>query len=331
MDFVIPWVDGNDPIWQNSKNSFAVKGQGDSCSARFRDWEILKYWFRGVEKFAPWVDRIHFITCGHTPAWLNLDHPKLHFVKHSDYIPAEYLPTFNSHTIEHNIYRIEGLSEQFVYFNDDMHIIAPMKESDFFINGLPCDAANMAYKIPSLASLVQSVDYNNIYTINCHFKKFKEIKKHPGTFFNPAYGIYSNLYALYTMPAPVFPGFYNYHTAQPFLKSTFEAVWEKEKDRLNKTCNDKFRDYSHLNQWVYRYWQFAEGKIHPVSFKGKRERIEICEDSIKDIQKTLEEGKVQILCLNDDPKIPEASFKPLKMEVIESFEKIFPKKSTFEK
>ena len=53
--------------------------------------------------------------------------------------PEEYLPTFNSHTIEMNLHRIKGLSEQFVYFNDDMFINKPMKPRDFFVHGKPCD------------------------------------------------------------------------------------------------------------------------------------------------------------------------------------------------
>ena len=79
----------------------------------------LQYWFRGVGKFAPWVNRIHFITYGHLPPWLNVDHPKINIVRHTDYIPKKYLPTFNSHVIELNIHRIEGLANCFVYFNDD--------------------------------------------------------------------------------------------------------------------------------------------------------------------------------------------------------------------
>lgn len=331
MDFVIPWVNGNDIEWQLSKNKYTANAQGDFQPARFREWEILKYWFRGVEAFAPWVNKIHFITCGHVPEWLNLNHPKLNFVKHTDYIPAEYLPTFNSHTIEHNIHRIKGLSEQFVYFNDDMHIISPMEEKDFFRNGLPCDEANMVYKLPSFFSLVQSVDMNNLWAINRNFKKFAELKKHPATFFNRKYNLYDNVYALYTIISPVFPGFFNPHSAQSFLKSTLEKAWDKEFDTLNKTCLDKFRDYSHVNQYLYRYWQFAEGNITPTAIKGRRKRIEIDENSIEEIKSVLANpGKTQILCLNDEPKMSEASFDSIKAELIQAFEKLLPKKSLFE-
>jgi hypothetical protein len=97
----------------------------------------MKYFFRGVEKFAPWVNNVFFVTFGHYPTWLNLKHPKLKFIKHEDYIPKRYLPTFNSHTIELNYHRINELSNHFVYFNDDMFIINHMNQSDFFENGVP--------------------------------------------------------------------------------------------------------------------------------------------------------------------------------------------------
>ena len=88
IDFVIMWVDGADEKWLEEKKMYDtnvdIEAGGDH---RFRDWDNLQYWFRGVEKFAPWVNSVYFITCGHYPEWLNLDHPKLKFVKHSDYIP----------------------------------------------------------------------------------------------------------------------------------------------------------------------------------------------------------------------------------------------------
>ena len=145
IDFVIIWVDGNDPKWRAVKNQYDPNPEAgeDDQEVRYRDWDNLQYWFRAVEKYTPWVRKIHFVTWGHLPSWLNVNHPKLHIVNHKDYIPEEYLPTFNSHTIEMNLHRIKGLSEQFVYFNDDMFINKPMKPRDFFVHGKPCDTFAM--------------------------------------------------------------------------------------------------------------------------------------------------------------------------------------------
>ena len=80
---------------------------------RYRNWENLQYWFRGIEKFAPFVNKIHFITSSRVPEWLNMNNPKLNVVRHSDYIPEEYLPTFSSIPIELNLHRLEDLRRKF--------------------------------------------------------------------------------------------------------------------------------------------------------------------------------------------------------------------------
>ena len=110
IDFVISWVDGNDKEWQKEREKYIVENNNDNSDVRYRNWDNLKYWFRGVEKFAPFVNKIYFITYGHLPEWLNVNNPKLVIVNHKDYIPEKYLPTFNSHTIELNLHRIKGLS-----------------------------------------------------------------------------------------------------------------------------------------------------------------------------------------------------------------------------
>ncbi len=89
IDFVIIWVDGSDVSWQKEKASFSGE---DKRPSKYRDWGLLRYWFRGVETFAPWVNRVHFVTCGHLPEWLNTEHPKLHVVKHADFIPGNIFP-----------------------------------------------------------------------------------------------------------------------------------------------------------------------------------------------------------------------------------------------
>ena len=77
IDFVMIWVDGNDPEWRKEKSKYDGKVVTASNSeVRYRDWDNLQYWFRGVEKFAPWVNKIHFVTWGHLPEWLDTTNPK---------------------------------------------------------------------------------------------------------------------------------------------------------------------------------------------------------------------------------------------------------------
>lgn len=66
IDFIITWVDGNDPIWRKERDYYATLEDGcsDNNNFRFRDWNNLIFGFRGVEKFAPWVSKIFFLSHG---------------------------------------------------------------------------------------------------------------------------------------------------------------------------------------------------------------------------------------------------------------------------
>lgn len=59
IDFIITWVDDSDPEWRKEFEYYSAKEgrtiNTDAC--RYRDWGTLRYWFRGVEKFSPWVIR----------------------------------------------------------------------------------------------------------------------------------------------------------------------------------------------------------------------------------------------------------------------------------
>ena len=143
VDIVVPWVDGSDRKWCDQKKEYAtregIKTTIDDSDIRFRDWDIIRFLFRSIEKNMPWINMVHFITWGHLPEWMNPCCEKLHIVNHKEYIPDKYLPTFSSHTIELNIHRIPGLAEHFIYFNDDIVILQRTEVSDFFRNSLPCD------------------------------------------------------------------------------------------------------------------------------------------------------------------------------------------------
>ena len=253
IDFVIPWVDGSDPEWQKVRAQYSGdehKASVTNGTERYRDWGTLHFWFRAVEKYAPWVRKIHFITCGQVPEWLNLNHPKLHFVKHEDYIPHEWLPTFSSRPIELNFFRINGLAEKFVYFNDDMFLNAPVKPEDFFINGLPCDTAGLHPGPSGALSSIANIVINNLIIISKHFDFRKQFKANISKWLRLRYGT-ALLKTLYMLPCWYFygcRGLHSPHTAISHLKSTFAEIWEKEPDELAHTSSCRFRDKTNVNQ-----------------------------------------------------------------------------------
>jgi hypothetical protein len=139
VDVVITWVDGDDPDHKAKRNKYAAgRKSGGMERARFRDNSELRFALRSLESFAPWLNTVHLVTDGQHPAWLELTHPRLRLVDHSEFIPAEYLPTFNSHVIEAFLHRIPDLAEHYIYFNDDVFLGRPAWKSEFFTgNGIP--------------------------------------------------------------------------------------------------------------------------------------------------------------------------------------------------
>ena len=323
IDFVIPWVNGADTAWLEKKSKYDNNTDGDTKINRYRDWETLKYWFRGVEKFAPWVNKIYFISDQQVPAWLNTNNEKLVVVDHKDYIPAKYLPTFSSHPIELNLHRINGLSEQFVYFNDDFFLLQPILTTFFFVNQKPCDDAILSPIIIEGKDTIGKICANNMGIINSHFNK-KEVMCDKFKWFHYKYGI-QMLRTLCLLPWHHLPGFFNDHLPQPFLKSTFETVWNKEEEVLDRVCKNKFRNYNEdVNQWLMRYWQFCEGKFVPASPKRGICYTNVCDDAIETIRKQ----KYPVICINDSK---EDGFEEWKNKLLKSFESILPEKSSFEK
>ncbi len=324
IDFVITWVDGNDPDWQAEKRKYQPEGNTDDRPVRYLDWDNLQYWFRAVEKYAPWVNKIHFVTWGHLPKWLNVNHPKLNIVKHSDYIPAEYLPTFSSHPIELNLHRIEGLSENFVYFNDDMFLNAPVKPEDFFKNGKPVDRLVFDVMFPR-EDQIASIIYNNTCVISKYINKKNLVKKNLWKILYPFYGI-AGIKNYLTLPLPWFTGFYNHHLPNNFTKSVFNELWEKENEILHGTCNRKFRSKDDVSPWLMRYWYLAQGHIMPCSYRQGM-IFEIKDDNLK-LYKAIEKEKYKLICCNDAGRYND--FEKQKEQLRQAFHIHLSKKSTFE-
>lgn len=325
IDVVLLWVDGNDKEWQNEKNKY-LNDHGDSSVNRFRDCNNLQYFFRGIEQYAKWVNKIYFITYGHVPNWLDVNNEKLVIVNHKDYIPEQYLPTFNSNVIELNLHRIEGLSEKFVLFNDDMFLLKETKPEDFFINGKPRDI----YAETMLSSSTYNdahfmMKANILYLLNKHFNKKECIKKNLFKFLNFKYGNL-NKSTLFCMRYKTrFLGFQSFHNPHAYLKQTFRTVWNEEGAALDKACYNKFRTFSDLGHFLCRYWQLVSGNFVPQKYEGKY--LYYKDDNTENF-KELKSGKYKYVCLND--VLVDIDFEKSINEMNGVLEELFPKKSSFE-
>ena len=89
---------------------------------------------RSIIKFAPWFNHIYIVTNGQIPVWLNTNNPDISVVSHSEIFRNQAdLPTFQSNAIEVNLHRIPGLTDNFIYFNDDMSLIGPLCPEDLLL------------------------------------------------------------------------------------------------------------------------------------------------------------------------------------------------------
>lgn len=329
IDFVITWVDGNDPQWRKEKNQYTVKKEADGDECRYRDMELLKYWFRAVEAYAPWVNKIHFVTYGHLPQWLNCDAPKLNIVNHTDFIPEKYLPTFSSHPIELNMHRIKDLSEAFVYFNDDFFLNAPVSQEFFFKKGLPCDyiyAKNIFFE--DIDDVYAHVCASCIAETNKHFSYAESFFKNPFKYINFRYGLKNNIKNILKLENTVsFTGIDDSHLPAAYLKNTFEEAWEASPEALDRVSSNKFRTTVDVSQSVFRYRQLASGKFSPVSKKSRGKYFRVSNDN-SELIKTLNDKSCNMICINDVPG--DIDFEKAKKEIAEAFEKLLNKKSEFE-
>jgi hypothetical protein len=138
IDVVYTWVDGNDPAWRARRDRVLAEvgapvNPQAANESRYVSHDELRYSMRSLYQYAPWVNHIWLVTDDQVPAWLDPDHPGLTVVSHRELFAGRgSLPTFNSHAIETQLHRIEGLSEHFLYFNDDVLLGRPVAPHAFF-------------------------------------------------------------------------------------------------------------------------------------------------------------------------------------------------------
>lgn len=328
VDFVVTWVDMDDPKWKESFSKYSGKiddTKNEVSTARFRDHGLLKYWFRGVDKFAPWVRYIHFVTCGQKPDWLDENHPKLKLVDHKDYIPEEYLPVFNSSLIEIYLHKIPDLAEHFVYFNDDFFIVNHLSKERFFKDGLPNDIA--AFRYNSGMGMWSKCLLNNIKIINEKFDKKEVMKRDHDKWFHPSYGKKSNITKL-LKPYGKFITLVTPHNAQPYLKLTFEEVWDYAGERLREVSKNRFRSPDDYTQELFRTWQICSSNFMPYNTYSDTKMYPLIMRPRK-AAKAIYNQSYKLICINDNQHIP--NYDKVMGNIENAFESILPEKSSFEK
>ncbi|WKF84153.1 stealth family protein [Lacticaseibacillus pantheris] len=326
IDFVVTWVDGSNPEWQEKKAKYTGAEVSDDpfySEARYREFGLFKYWFRAIEKNAPWVNKIFLVTDKQVPEFLNTANSKLKIIDHSEIIDDKFLPTFNSSTIEMNLNKIPGLSEHFVYFNDDFYLARATNPEDFFTpDGYAKDLVSQSVIMP-----IENYDHllvNNVMALNQNFSKREVMKLNFKNFFGPRQGFKMMILNAILAIFPRFTRLFDGHTAFSIRKSDMDAALLLINDKLEEAFLNKVRglnDYS--IQWV-RYYQIAKG--HSVSRRPSfSHTVQSSEPDL--VEQFLKDSKVKILNIQDDMTMSNVD----SARVVKVFEHEFGSKSSFEK
>jgi len=216
------------------------------------------------------------------------------------------------------------LTEHFVYFNDDVFIISPIKQSRFFTHNLPNDIA--AFRTNYGLSQYEKMLRNNIKLINRHFDKKEVLKRDHDKWFDPSYGSKSKLTRLLranrkfvTLRTP--------HNAQPYLKKTFESVWDKCGQELLSTAKSRFRNNNNYTHELFRTWQICSSDFMPYNTYQDTKMFPLVLKS-KQAIRAVREQAYSLVCLNDHVMI--RNYDQVMQDLEASFEIILPKKSGFE-
>ena len=302
VDLVYMWVDGNDPAWLAKKQRFMDKKT--NIAGRFQDNQELKYSLRSAEKHLPWIRKIFIVTDGQIPSFLNVSHPKIEVIDHSQIIPKENLPLFNSISIEYNIYKIPGLSEHFLLANDDTFVNADLSPSFFFQDGIP----------------VMRMVYNPFMELKLKLKKALKLRV------NTHRLAIENAYKLFKEKFNVFYPISQHHNIDAYLKSDFKAVVEEVfKEELAAVLSNRFRAKTDIQRVLVNYFGLVN-KRGILKYVGRKEsgRMRVHRTNY---QEYIAKYNPQLFCINDSEHATDAH----RAQVEPFLKKLFPLKSAFEK
>lgn len=330
IDFVVTWVDGNDPAWLRERAEFFGEAElrtSGNGACRYRDWVSFRYWFRAVEEFAPWVRYVHLVTWGHVPEWLNLECPKLKIVNHKDYMPSEFLPTYNCNPLELNLFRIPDLSEHFVYFNDDILLARPVTPEDFFVNGMPKHTGIAVPWINRDNEIPYHLFFNGFGLANQKNNIMECIRRHPEKFFSHVYGslLKHNIEAFRNSGLP---GMYFTHMGVPFCRSSMRRTWEKYEKECVQTCSYRIRDIHQITHQIYSIEDILSGNFVPE--KNNWGNI-VSIENIGAIRWVYESRAYKMICLSDRDNMTTDEIESVNRDLAVFFEEVFPATCDFEK
>ena len=303
VDLVYLFCDGNDLKWRarkyealkKSNPNWTANGLDKSRSANNNE---LKYSLRSAEMYAPWIHKIYIITDGQKPEWLNTSNKKIKIVDLKEMMPAKYLPCFNSNVIESFMYKIKGLSEYFLYANDDMFFASPTTKDFFFsADGKPYARFN---KMPAVYKIIDSPYLQTLVRMS-HLYEEKSGKKY---FLN------------------------SHHNIDTYTKSFFLRTEKLFAHEMKIWRQNQFRTVHDFQRILLLYQALGENtailKFHPRGYYKESRMFRVYDQNIT---KELSIHQTKLFCINDDEKTTDIDRKNIQ----KTYQNLFPYRSSFEK
>lgn len=247
IDVIISWVDGDDPSFQKKMDKFIGpikrKSMPGAQKTRFGNVNELKYCVLSILTFAPFVRKIFIVTDQQSPSIIEDINPyfpdrtqDIQLVDHEEVFEGfeDYLPVFNSRSIESMIWRIKGLSDNFVYFNDDMFLIQPITPDYWFVNGGPVIRGSW---LPSAAVRVLWD------TLRCNIQRKILGKKD----FEPRASFHTGQWNAAKILGFRWRYFALDHTPHAVKKQTVSQYFNSNAELVKRNISFKFRHHSQFN------------------------------------------------------------------------------------
>lgn len=309
IDIVYLWVDGNDPKWQAKRNRFIgniVENSSVNCEGRYSNNDELKYSLRSIELYIPWIRNIFIVTDNQIPEWLDTSNPKIRIIDHKEIMPPESLPCFNSCLIEHFIYRIPGLSEHFLYANDDTYINKTLTPNDFFTKeGFP------------IVRLTRK-PFRKLRWFWREKIRNKPLKTYSKTVDNSS-RLVEDKYGNYYTGMP-------HHNIDAYLKSDYQRIIEKDFcDEFVANNKNHMRSNDDILRIFISYIALAENRGQ-LRYVNQNESMHLSIHKMHHYNR-LKKKRPAFFCMNDSEYAQDND----RIFAKEYLEKRFPKKSKFEK
>lgn len=135
IDAVYTYADMSDPVWYEQYKKYMKK---EPRTGRHQNHNELEYSIKCLRLYCPFIDRIFIVTAGPIPVWHDPLDKQIIIIDQNEILGEECLrPTFKSTSVEAYLHRIPGLSECFMYLNDDYFVGNYLTKEMWFQDNLP--------------------------------------------------------------------------------------------------------------------------------------------------------------------------------------------------